>query len=276
MTKFVLAFVLVDLGNEAAPLYKTMCSEMIRSARRAFKDHEMTVVQITDNQGINHPEADAIFALGTRCKEARVCQFKGWMQAEFAIKNPNERIVFCDVDLIWNNDRVTRCFAELPRKVNILKRDWACMPYNSGIIVTEANIDFWHRYQDIIGSLPIEMQGWYADQYALALAVAQHEAANTFYADKPGGFVHHKMEQVAPAPDTQPEQMTVGWCTHFKGPTRKAMMIRYARMLDSGDALEAVRPGYRVTEPWTFAEFGKEVIAVNGSDAPAKPAGWRA
>lgn len=234
MTKFTLAFVLVDLGDDKAAQYKTMCSEMIRSAKRAFADHEMTLVQITDNRGINHPDADRIFALDTKCEAERICQFKGWMIAEFALKNQTEPIIFCDVDLVWNNDRALRHLEEHPRSLHVLNRAWACMPFNSGLIMSQGCVDFWQDYQDIIGSYPDNLQGWYCDQLALVTAVyKQTEAYPVYFLD---------MDKIAPAIDVLPDGPLNSPCVHFKGP-RKDLMMEYARMLGgSKEWVEGMRP----------------------------------
>lgn len=240
--KFDLCFPLVDLGNDAAPHYKAMASEMIRSARKAFKDHEMRVVQLTDNRGIHHPDADGVFAMDTQCQPEQLCQFRGYMTAEYAIKNPSSKIMFCDVDLIFSNDSAANAMFEHPRKIHLIQREWACMPFNNGFVMTEGHGEFWGLYQSIIKSYPLEICSWWVDQLAMSQAVPMYGQ----------GFIFYDMEKWLPAPDEAPLEPLKGFAAHFKGP-RKDLMIKYARMIDEGDAwIEAMRP--KVPRPHPVAD----------------------
>lgn len=232
--KFDLVFPLIDLGNEAAPAYKAMASEMIRSARRAFKDHEMRVVQLTDNRGVHHPDADGVFAMDTECQPEQLCQFRGYMTAEYALKNPDNKIMFCDVDLIFANDSAANAMMEIPRKIHLMERNWPCMPYNNGFVMTEGNGEFWGRYQKCIASYPLDLCSWWTDQLAMATTVLHSDDSR---------FVFHNMDKWLPAPDEPPTQALGGFAAHFKGPNRKRMMVDYARLLDGdGVWIEELKP----------------------------------
>src|SRR5688500_367296 len=93
--RFDLAFVLIDLG---VPWYKTAAAEMIRSARRAYQDHDMRVVQLTDSQSPHCPDVDGVFTLDSEVTEAQLAQAKGHLIAEYALQ-ADRPVIFCDVDI---------------------------------------------------------------------------------------------------------------------------------------------------------------------------------
>lgn len=226
--KFTLAFVLIDLD----PWYKMAASEMIRSARRAYKDHDMTVVQLTDNRSAHCPDADGVFMLDTDVKGNQLAQAKGHLMAEFALK-ATEPVVFSDVDLIWNNDGLV---GKVERhSVNVLQRDdMLCMPYNTGIVVSPDQFPaFWEDYRDICASLPPEICAWWGDQIAMAIAPRRFA---------PEAIHELPMDEIAPAPTELPPEPLTTPAVHFKGEA-KHLMVPYARMVDRGAQFEFARPG---------------------------------
>jgi hypothetical protein len=227
--KFDLCFVLIDLDE---PRYKAAACEMIRSARRAYKDHDMRIVQLTDNRSAHCPDADGVFGLDTDVKGNQFCQAKGHLMAEYALK-ADRPVVFCDVDLLWNNDSLLGMVER--HSINLMHRDDVpCMPYNTGIVVAPDPFPaFWEEYRAICGSLPSEITGWYGDQIAMAIV--------------PTGFDHsaiHRlaMDEIAPAIDEIPAAPLTTPAVHFKG-DRTKLMPAYARLLDEGKVFDFVRPG---------------------------------
>lgn len=227
--KFDLAFVLIDLGD---PFYKQAASEMIRSARRAYKDHDMRVVQLSDRKTAPHPDANGVFGFDTEVDKSNLCQFKGGAIASYALQ-ADRPVVFCDVDLLWQNDGLVRQFPQ-GATIGVMEREgMACMPYNSGIITTtEPFTSFWISYRAVIESLPEEVCGWWGDQFALPITAADFDwtALHRF-----------KMDDIAPAIDALPSEPLTTPAVHFKG-SRKSMMFPYARMLDGGAGFDFVRP----------------------------------
>src|SRR6202000_1690783 len=97
-------------------------------------------------------------------------QFKGHIIAEYALK-ADRPVVFCDVDLIWNNDGALWVFNDERPPVTLLARDdMPCMRYNAGVIFSRGSGSFWLVYQSAIGNLPDAVRGWWGDQFALLVA----------------------------------------------------------------------------------------------------------
>lgn len=226
--KFDLAFVLVDLGN---PWYKTAASEMIRSARRAYKDHDMRVVQITDSKTAHHPDADGVFGGNVECSAAQMCQFKGHFIAEYALQAENP-VIFTDVDMIWNNDGAIELLEAEP-VVLAYRENMPSMPFNAGFIATHGQNDFWRHYREAMDNMPVEVRGWWGDQFGLLAPILKTERY------KDWGWV--LMDNIAPAIDKLPAAPLTTPAVHFKG-KRKSMMVPYARMLDKGEGFEFARP----------------------------------
>lgn len=227
--KFDLCFVLVDLG---VPWYKQAASEMIRSARRAYKDHDMRVVQLSDSKTDPHPDADGVFGFKTDVVTENLCQFKGHAIATYALQ-ADRPVIFCDVDLLWQNDKLIEWGAQAGVAC-MFRHDMPSMPINTGVIWTQAGeTPFWTIYRVAVDDLPTEMQGWWGDQAAMTAAwlTAQEQP-----------YMHRwDMSLTAPAPDTLPEKPLDTPAVHFKG-ARKSLMIPYARMLDKGGGFDFVRP----------------------------------
>jgi len=246
--KLTLCFVLIDLG---VPWYKTAAAEMIRSARRAYKDHDLTIVQLTDNQTAHCPDADGVFNLEIQVVTEQLAQAKGHLMAEFALQ-AQEPVIFCDVDLIWNNDSLLS--APLMAPVGCLWRtDFQCMPFNTGIVMTQPGQEaFWKAYRRACKSLPDEMQMWWGDQVAMTAADAVCK----------GMVGRLPMKEVAPALDVLPNFPLATPAVHFKG-DRKPLMVPYARLLDDGDEFDFVRPTVNAAD--INIEFGeKDVQRIQG------------
>ncbi len=230
--KFDLAFTLLDLG---VPWYKTAASEMIRSARRAYKDHDMRVVQLTDNRSARHPDADGGFILDTDVKGNQLAQGKGHLMAEFALQ-ADRPVVFCDVDLIWNNDGIVEDLVNIEDVACLWREDMPCMPFNTGLVLTPPQQDeFWDVYRSACETLPPEMCAWWGDQVAMTAAnliTRQH-------------VTRMDMDVMAPAITELPDAPLDTPAVHFKGDT-KNLMIPYARMLDGGNVYDFARPNVTV------------------------------
>lgn len=234
--KLDLAFVLIDLGES---WYKTAASEMIRSARRAYKDHDMRVVQLTDAKTAHHPDADGVFSLGTDVAKEQMCQAKGHLIAEYALK-ADRPVIFCDVDLIWNNAGALQELAGGEHVSCLWRDDMPSMPINTGIVGTFGEKGFWEVYRAACENLPSEVCGWWGDQFAMSAAWLDYFAARP---NLEWGCPLRKMDmdQVAPAIDTLPDKPLDTPAVHFKGP-RKHLMVPYARMLDQGRGFDYARP----------------------------------
>jgi hypothetical protein len=240
--KFDLAFVLIDLDE---PNYRAAASEMIRSARRAYKDHDMRVVQLTDNRSAHHPDVDGVFTLDTDVKGKQFCQMKGFVMAEFALK-ADRPVIFCDVDLIWNNDALVRSPDFEYAHVGCLWReDLACMPFNTGVVMTHPNKQFWVAYKDAIETLPPEICAWWGDQVAMT-------AADCITG---GSVTRMSMEKIAPCITELPSEPLTTPAVHFKGDTKR-LMLPYARMLNAAN-FDFVRPNATVTID--FADWKPDV-----------------
>lgn len=258
--KFDLAFVLIDLGD---PFYKQAASEMIRSARRAYKGHDMRVVQLSDTKTAPHPDADGAFVFDTEVDKSNLCQFKGGAIASYALQAECPA-VFCDVDILWNNADLLDPRRAVKRVGCLWRDNMPSMPFNTGLIVTQPHQNtFWELYRSACENLPVEVQGWFGDQFAMTAAECGQS----------GGVTRLPMDQIAPATDALPSEPLTTPAVHFKGP-RKAMMFQYARMLDGGAGFDFVRPG--VTRPAHIAaqralneqRSGQQLGATNAMNAP--------
>jgi hypothetical protein len=248
--KFFLAFVLIDLDE---PLYRVAASEMIRSARRAYKDHDMRVVQLTDNRSERHPDVDAVFNLDTDVKGSNFCQMKGFLMAEFALK-ADRPVVFCDVDLLWNHDGILRYMC--PEVVSCMWRsENAAMPINTGLVLSGGLPRFWKRYSAACEDLPSEVAAWYGDQFAMLVAwTSVLEEDREIYAEPPVRKL--AMNAAAPAIDELPSEPLDTPAVHFKG-DRKKLMAPYARLLDKGVGFEFARPNVTATIDFSEKEVGR-------------------
>lgn len=224
--KLDLAFVLIDLE----PWYKQATCEMIRSARRAYQGHEMRVVQLTDNRSAHCPEADGFFAIDTDVKGNELAYAKGHLMAEYALKT-DRPVIFCDVDLVWNNDSLIGALEHVEHVGCLWRENMACMPFNTGIVMTHPNKQFWVTYRDAIDNLPSEIRAWWGDQVAMTAA----DCAT-------GGTVTRmSMDAIAPCVEALPDAPLDTPAVHFKGDT-KNLMLPYARMVDRGAGFEFARP----------------------------------
>lgn len=227
--KFDLAFVLIDLDE---PRYKAAACEMIRSARRAYKDHDMRVVQLTDNRSAHCPDADGVFGLDTDVKGNQFCQAKGHLMAEYALK-ADRPVIFCDVDLLWQSDALAGGIDF--EGVWLMKRDeLPCMPYNTGVVRTTPDAKpFWSYYRQVLETLPPEVCGWWGDQFAMLAAA--HWDRDMIYVR------HMPMDKTAPCIESVPGEPLKTPAVHFKGDAKR-LMPAYARLLDEGKVFDFVRP----------------------------------
>lgn len=247
--QFDLCFVLLDLGE---PWYKQAASEMIRSARRAYKDHDMRVVQLGDNRSPHCPDADGVFGLDTDVKGNELAYAKGHLMATYALQAEHP-VIFCDVGLIWNTDYLASASPYLQHVACLWREDFPCMPFNTGIVVTPPKMGFWQTYLAAIGSLPPEMRAWWGDQVAMM-------AADSLLGS---GATRMPMDKIAPTITDLPDAPLTTPAVHFKGDT-KHLMIPYARIVDRGAGFEFARPQTTPTLPASdpmvraFAEGSRE------------------
>lgn len=234
--KFDLAYVLVDLGE---PWYKQAASEMIRSARRAYANHDMRVVQLSDRKTPICPDADGQFSFDVDVTKDWLCQFKGGAIASYALQ-ADRPVIFCDVDVIWNKDTL---FEELDGREGIFlleRDDMSSMPINAGLVVTwHRERLFWSAYRAACENLPAEVRGWWGDQFALTGTLVHLKG------DAPVSLL--RMDRIAPAIDALPGKPLDTPAVHFKG-ERKHLMLPYARMLDQGKGFQFVRPSIQRSE----------------------------
>jgi|SRR5688572_2417790 len=266
--KFDLAFVLIDLDE---PRYKAAACEMIRSARRAYKDHDMRVVQLTDNRSARCPDADGVFSLDTDVKGANFCQMKGFVMAEYALK-ADRPVVFCDVDLLWNNDGALKYIAEFGPGVSCLWRsNNASMPINTGVVLSNDFPRFWESYRRACEDLPSEVAAWYGDQFAMLPAWnAIIEEDREIYAPRPVRKLD--MDAFAPAIDEVPDAPLTTPAVHFKG-DRKRLMPAYARLLGKADAVPAFDFARPTLGPVT-EEADRHFKALQNAAALESRQGW--
>lgn len=263
--KFDLAFVLIDLDE---PRYKAAACEMIRSARRAYKDHDMRVVQLTDNRSAHCPDADAIFSLDTDVKGANFCQMKGFVMAEYALK-ADRPVVFCDVDLLWNSDYLVASLEFVEHVACLWREDLPAMPYNTGIVLTQpSEREFWGAYKSACESLPPEICAWWGDQVAMTATAVNCE----HWKSTRGLMTPMDMEKIAPAIDEIPAAPLNTPAVHFKG-DRKRLMPAYARLLDKGEGFEFARPDHAVRVKTGAAEITMLPDGLRPQDATIRD-GW--
>lgn len=232
-----LVFLFIDYGD---PFLRQATTEMLRSAEAAMPG--INIVQLRDSKSRLHPFANAERVFGDVPRED-LAAFKGIAFATHAIETDRPTI-FCDVDLIWNNAGAAEWLRnQQTASVALLYRPddaFAVQPYNTGMILYMPTADiFWCRYRAKCESCMPGFREWWGDQIAMASLVGDNPNPYSQIAD---AWVRGiPMDEAAAAPDTLPTGRMSSWATHFKG-RRKEWLVRYARVLDGGEAFEAMAP----------------------------------
>lgn len=164
-----LAYVYCDLGDQQ---YKALVHEMVTSARAVMPDVKIT--QISDSKTPIYPGADALFNAEVECTKDDVTYFKGFFMAEFA-KNCRDRLILCDVDLIWQKQPEFNTEADL---AVLYRENMPSMPINTGLILSNRMaMRHWEKYQAVLNNLHENGMGtWYCDQIAAAIAWMPQES----------------------------------------------------------------------------------------------------
>lgn len=252
--KFDLSFQLVDLpetGN--ASWYSAAASMMLASARQAFKHHDMRVIQMTDEASAVVDGIDIRFAPTPKCERAELMQYRGHCTAEWALQTDRPTI-FCDVDLLWNNDSIKilmepvrrlarvgasgdgnflECLDPPPDITLFVRQANAFQPFNGGLIVTQPKQDlFWTTYRSMMKVLPNDCKGWWGDQIALGVLAGLPQPGQSGAHRYGSRLAFLPIELVAPSPKTVPIPVLLETSAlHFKGAKRKPDLANYFAML---------------------------------------------
>lgn len=258
--KFDLIFCLVDIAdNPNAEWYRTAARMMIASARRAYRAHDMHVVQITDEASAAADDIDLRFNVAAKVEREELMQYRGHCLAEWALET-DRPVIFCDVDLLWNTDALTGCIApqvrfDDPRRaiggispsvhasapvtspppgIVLTQRPNLLQPYNGGLILTQpGQRRFWETYRGMMKSLPEDLRGWWGDQLALAVMLGAPEDGKTARMRFGSTIACLPADLVAPSPKSMPVQLLDNPCVHWKGGSkRKLWMPDYFAMLE--------------------------------------------
>lgn len=240
--RFDLVFCLVDIAdNPNASWYRIAAKMMIASARRAYRVHDMRVVQITDEASAAADDIDLRFNVAAKVERDELMQYRGHCLAEWALET-DRPVIFCDVDLLWNTDALTGCLQHASaldslRIPNIVltQRPNMLQPYNGGLILTQPGQKrFWGIYRGMMKSLPEDLRGWWGDQLALAVMLGAPEDGKTARVRFGSTIACLPADLVAPSPKEMPTHVLDNPCVHFKGgQKRKPWMGDYFAMLEA-------------------------------------------
>lgn len=244
--KFDLVFCLVDIAdNPNAEWYRIAAKLMITSARRAYRGHDMRVVQITDEASAAADDIDMRFNAAAEVTRDELMQYRGHCLAEWALET-DRPLIFCDVDLLWNTDALMGCFAwqrigDTPADlmpgpgIVLTQRPNLLQPYNGGLILTQpGQRRFWETYRGMMKSLPEDLRGWWGDQLALAVMLGAPEDGKTARMRFGSTIACLPADLVAPSPKSMPTQLLDNPCVHWKGGSkRKLWMPDYFALLEA-------------------------------------------
>lgn len=258
MMRFDLVFALVDItDNPNAEWYRTAAKLMIASARRAYRAHDMRVVQITDEASAAVDDIDLRFNVAAKVEREELMQYRGHCLAEWALET-DRPVIFCDVDLLWNTDALMGCLqpqhfvpqfvfdgqrlpggedtleTRAPPGIVLTQRPNLLQPYNGGLILTQPGQKrFWETYRGMMKSLPEDLRGWWGDQLALAVMLGAPENGKTAQVRFGSTIACLPADLVAPSPKSMPVQVLDNPAVHWKGGKRKPMMPDYYAMLEA-------------------------------------------
>ncbi len=245
--RFDLVFCLIDIDdNPNAEWYREAARLMIASARRAYRGHDMRVVQITDEASQAAEDIDVRFNASAKVEREELMQYRGHCLAEWALET-DRPLIFCDVDLLWNTDALTGCLlpqqdpryelTAAPPGIVLTQRKNLLQPYNGGLILSQPKqTRFWETYRAMMKSLPEDLRGWWGDQIALAVMMGAPEDAKPARLRFGSTIACLPVEIVAPSPKEKPTQVMENPAVHFKGGKRKPWMADYSDMLSASDS----------------------------------------
>lgn len=232
--RFDLVFALVDIADNPNMLwYRTAAKMMIASARRAYRGHDMRIVQITDEASDAVDDIDMRFNAAAEVTRDELMQYRGHCLAEWALET-DRPLIFCDVDLLWNTDALTGCLQQPGPDIVLTQRPNMLQPYNGGLILTQPGQKrFWETYRGMMKSLPEDLRGWWGDQLALAVMLGAPEDGKTARVRFGSTIACLPADLVAPSPKSMPAHVLDNPSVHWKGGKRKPWMADYFAMLEA-------------------------------------------
>lgn len=226
-----IVFPLIDIDdNPSKDWYFSAATMMVASAKRAFRNHDIRLVQLTDEASRLIPGTDYRFECSPKVTWQGLAQYRGHSAAEWALQTDRPAVI-CDVDLLWNNDAITLVL-EHGTDLVLTRRALSIQPFNGGLILTQPNqTKWWSTYKQMMKELPNDIKPWWGDQIGLAVMMGVPDE-NQNGAVKFGSRVAYlPVDLLAPSPKSQPTQISATPATHFKGGKRKPWMADYFQML---------------------------------------------
>ena len=237
-----LAFTLVDIpetGNAA--WYQAAAKLMIASARAAYQNHDLRIIQMTDEASQVQEDIDIRFTPASKVERNELAQFRGHCTAEWSLQTDRPTIL-CDVDMLWNNDQLTDAFKHPTADIWLFERPhMEAQAFNGGLILTQPyQYEFWTVYREMMKTLPKDICGWWGDQIGLTAMVGTPEP------DQKGckrfgstiGYLPAKL--ISPTPREAPSALIDAPVMHYKGKAkRKALMVDYFKLLQEKWARDA-------------------------------------
>ena len=219
-----LCYLWLDYGDT---WLKTACTEMLRSAQRAMPG--INVVQISDNKSRIHPMANASLIIDHDVPKSELAAFKGTAFARHALQTERPTI-FCDVDLIWNNEDAADFVRHAPEPRIMMHRranvDWAILPFDPAMILYKPSLSgFWDKYQRLCDSCKPGFREWWGDQ--LAFGMLELDV--------------HVLPNLTAEPELRPIEKLHEPAAHFDA--HRDWLVPYARLLDGGAPFEELMPG---------------------------------
>lgn len=243
--RFDLAFPLIDCqDNPNMEWYRAAAKMMIASARFAYQNHDMRVVQITDEASEAADDIDVRFHTSPKVERDVLMQYRGHCTAEWAL-HTDRPVIFCDVDLLWNTDALTGCLqpiddSERVPGIVLCQRPNLLQPFNGGLIMTQpGQRKFWEMYRGMMRHLPTDLRGWWGDQIALGVMVGAPDGESRAKVKFGSSIAYLPADIVAPSPKQFPMQVLENPAVHLKGNDRKAWIVDYFKLLQAKWAAES-------------------------------------
>jgi hypothetical protein len=225
--KLDLAFALIDIENHPnREWYRAAAGMMLESARHAFKDHDLRIVQLTDKstpvcEGVNEAYAPA-----EKAEWKTFIQYRSLLFADWALHTDRPTIL-CDVDLLWNNDSITDLMQDTFRDqvysttpdITLFRREgFGVQPFNGGLILTQpGRYAFWYTFREMMRTLPNDIKHWWGDQIALGVMLGMPEQGQNGIRKFNSVVAYLPVDLVAPAPKVKPTEPLKTSAVHFKG-----------------------------------------------------------
>lgn len=140
--------------------------------------------------------------------------------------------LFVDTDVVFQRT-VRKVFDEATWDIGITTRNWdhlkaadgfsERMPFNTGVVFSRTH-RFWQEVYRRLRLLPKSEREWMGDQQVIGEIVAENISMRWFHIHYLKGSVFNYPPTI-PQKNTAKEQLALAAIVHYKGPSRKRMML---------------------------------------------------